>query len=47
MVLTSCLHPSLEAELTYNGWVCLQLLEELNALTYFRTGSGCGLCQEL
>lgn len=42
--LPSCLCPCLEAKLTHKGWVGLQLLEDLNALTYFRNGfwgAGC------
>lgn len=31
-----CLSP--EAELTHKRWVGLQLLEDLSAMTYFRTG---------
>jgi len=38
LVLPSCFCPCLEAELTHKGWVGLQLLEDLNALTYFRNG---------
>lgn len=38
LVLPSCFCPCVEAELTHKGWVGLQLLEDLNALTYFRNG---------
>lgn len=38
MAPPSYLRLSPEAELTHKRWVGLQLLEDLSAMTYFRTG---------